>query len=65
MKNTRYAPVHERQEESVVHCFAVNGSARARYLRITLHNYGPLPDWHVSAGQQAWIFVDELEIWKL
>ena len=65
VKNTRYAPVHERQEESVVHCFAVNGSARARYLRITLHNYGPLPDWHVSAGQQAWIFVDELEIWKL
>ena len=65
VKNTQFAPVHERQEESVVHCFAVNGSAQAKYLKITLHNYGLLPSWHISAGQQAWIFVDELEIWKL
>lgn len=65
VKNTRFAPIHERQEESVAHIFAVNGSARAKYLKITLHNYGLLPDWHISAGQQAWIFVDELEIWKL
>jgi hypothetical protein len=65
VKNTQFAPVHERQEESVVHCFAVNGLAQAKYLKITLHNYGLLPSWHISAGQQAWIFVDELEIWKL
>ena len=65
VKNTQFAPVHERQEESVVHCFAVNGSAQAKYLKITLHNYGLLPSWHISAGQQAWLFVDELEIWKL
>ncbi len=65
VKNTQFAPVHDRQEESVVHCFAVNGSAQAKYLKITLHNYGILPSWHISAGQQAWIFVDELEIWKL
>lgn len=65
VKNTQFVPVHERQEESVVHCFAVNGSAQAKYLKITLHNYGLLPDWHISAGQQAWLFVDELEIWKL
>ncbi len=65
VKNTQFAPVHERQEESAVHCFAVNGSAQAKYLKITLHNYGLLPNWHISAGQQAWLFVDELEIWKL
>ena len=65
VKNTQFAPVHDRQEESVVHCFAVNGTAQAKYLKITLHNYGILPSWHISAGQQAWIFVDELEIWKL
>ena len=65
VKNTRFAPVHARQEESVAHLFAVNGSARAKYLKITLRNFGLLPDWHISAGQQAWLFVDELEIWKL
>ena len=63
--NTRFAPIHERQEECVAHIFAVNGSARVKYLKISLHNYGLLPDWHISAGQQAWLFVDELEIWKL
>ena len=27
-----------------------------------LVNYGPLPDWHVSAGEPAWLFVDEVEV---
>jgi hypothetical protein len=21
-----------------------------------------MPDWHVSAGEQAWCFVDEIEV---
>jgi hypothetical protein len=21
-----------------------------------------MPDWHISAGEQAWLFVDEIEI---
>ena len=60
--NTRFAPIHARQEEMLTHTFTVGGSARARYLRVTAHNYGTLPQWHISAGQQAWVFVDEITI---
>ena len=58
--NTQFAPVHARQEEMLTHTFTVEGAARAKYLKITAHNYGPLPAWHISAGQQAWVFVDEI-----
>ena len=65
VKNTQFAAVHARQEESDAFVFAVNGLARAKYLKITAENYGKMPDWHLSAGEQAWLFVDEIEIWKL
>ena len=60
VRNSQFAPEHKRQEESVQHTFAVKGNARARFVRIHAENFGALPDWHVSAGQQAWIFVDEI-----
>ena len=25
-------------------------------------NFGPLPKWHISAGEQAWLFVEEIEV---
>ena len=58
--NSQFAPVHDRQEQMLTHTFTVSGSARAKYLRIKAHNYGELPAWHISAGQQAWVFVDEI-----
>ena len=60
VENTQFAAIHERQEESVVHQFGVRSNVRAKYIRITAKNYGPLPDWHVSAGEQAWVFADEI-----
>jgi hypothetical protein len=60
--NDEFAPIHARQEEMLTHTFTVEGNARAKYLRLTAKNYGPLPDWHISAGQQAWVFVDEIII---
>ncbi len=58
--NTQYAAIHARQEEYNAQIFTVSGTARAKYIKVTAMNYGPLPDWHVSAGEQAWIFVDEI-----
>ena len=51
-----------RQGESHTQLFAVAKKVRAKYFRITLKNYGKLPDWHMSAGEQAWLFVDEIVI---
>ena len=54
----------ERADESVIYnfdAFTLN-AVPARYVRIKAVNYGKLPKWHVSAGEQAWLFVDEIEI---
>jgi len=34
----------------------------ARYVKLIAQNYGKLPAWHLSAGENAYIFVDEIGI---
>jgi len=34
----------------------------ARYLRIKAVQYGKLPAWHLGAGGDSHIFIDEIEI---
>ena len=51
-----------RQGESTTQLFAVMKNVRAKYFKITLMNYGKLPEWHLSAGEQAWLFADEIVI---
>ena len=58
--NTLFPNTHARQEESVTHTFSVDGLARAKYVKVTARNFGPLPEWHISAGEQAWLFADEI-----
>lgn len=48
------------REGSGIRQLCVQGNAVARYVRITAKNYGKLPQWHVSPGQQAWLFCDEV-----
>lgn len=63
IENTEFPAVRERQEESVQHTFTCRGSyTTCRYVRIKASNYGKMPDWHLSAGEQAWLFCDEIEI---
>ena len=33
---------------------------RARYVRVRAYNFGKIPEWHVGAGSDPWIFVDEI-----
>ena len=33
-----------------------------RYIKIVAVNYGTIPQWHLGAGGQAWIFVDEIAV---
>jgi predicted alpha-1,2-mannosidase len=37
-------------------------NTRARYVRIRATNYGTIPDWHLGAGGDAYIFIDEVII---
>ena len=52
----------EKSDEAKTHAFTVNGAAKGRYLRVKAYSYGKLPEWHVSAGQQSWMFIDEIEV---
>ncbi len=52
----------QRQGESTTQLFAVVKTVHAKYFKLTVENYGKLPDWHISAGEQAWIFADEIVI---
>ncbi|MDY6327389.1 MAG: GH92 family glycosyl hydrolase [Bacteroidales bacterium] len=40
----------------------VQGTARARYVKVVVKNYGKLPEWHISAGEPAWLFIDEITV---
>ena len=63
VENDQYEAIRSRQEESVKHTFTCTGpQCQTRFVRIKAVNYGPLPDWHASAGEQAWLFVDEVEV---
>jgi predicted alpha-1,2-mannosidase len=37
-------------------------SAKARYVKIEATSFGTIPDWHLGAGGQAWIFIDEVVV---
>ena len=35
---------------------------KAQYIKIKAINYGYCPEWHLGAGGETWLFVDELKI---
>ncbi len=37
-------------------------STKARYVRIRAYNFGKIPSWHLGAGGDPWIFIDEIII---
>lgn len=39
-----------------------NVNTRGRYVKIRATNFGIIPDWHLGAGNDAYIFVDEVII---
>jgi predicted alpha-1,2-mannosidase len=41
---------------------AVRPRTNARYVKMVAKTIGICPEWHVGAGQKAWIFCDELVI---
>ncbi|MBP5563104.1 MAG: GH92 family glycosyl hydrolase [Bacteroidales bacterium] len=49
-----------RTEGAHIQNVEVKGNANARYVKIVVKNYGKLPEWHLSAGEQSWLFVDEV-----
>lgn len=42
--------------------FSVPVGKTCQTLRVKVINYGALPSWHISAGEQAWLFIDEISV---
>ena len=38
-------------------------NTEARYVKVVIKNHDKLPEWHPSAGNPAWLFVDEIYFW--
>jgi putative alpha-1,2-mannosidase len=56
---TEMKPTHRTFTKEV----AVRPAAiQARYLRIKAFNFGKIPSWHLGAGGDPWIFIDEIII---
>ena len=49
-------------EDAVLQEMEVRPHTNARYVKMVAKNLGICPDWHVGAGQKAWIFCDEIVI---
>lgn len=49
-------------DEPKIKEFGIKTSKSARYVKVFAKSYGPLPAWHLSAGQPSWLFVDEVII---
>lgn len=62
-------PPHNNPDIPVDHYGGVRGEftallsgQNARYVKVVAQNFGECPPWHLGAGGQGWLFVDELRI---
>jgi predicted alpha-1,2-mannosidase len=56
IKNT--VPIDDYTEQVKDSGAKVN--TKGRYVKVQATNFGTIPDWHLGAGGEAWIFVDEI-----
>ena len=54
--------VDPEAEDAIIQELDINKRIKARYVRMVAKNIGICPDWHVGAGEKAWIFCDEIVV---
>jgi len=42
--------------------FKSDGTVEARFIKVVATAHGKLPEWHISAGGEGWVFADEVII---
>jgi arylsulfatase len=55
-------PLVEDRESAVRLVDIEFGPRHAMYVRVHAKNLGRCPDWHPGAGEEAWLFVDEIVV---
>jgi predicted alpha-1,2-mannosidase len=56
-------PVEDaKAEEAIIKDLYTDCGEEVRFIRVKAVRYGALPSWHISAGEESWLFVDEILI---
>ena len=55
-------PIHETDETTQTNTFFTKNPFSARYIKVEAINIGKNPNWHISKGEKAWLFIDEIFI---
>ena len=54
--------VPDDEDDAIIQEMEVRPRTDARYVKMVAKTIGTCPEWHVGAGQKAWIFCDEVVI---
>jgi len=55
--------IDDHKQNALIHDFVLEfAPVEAKYIKVFAKNYGTIPDWHLGAGNESWIFVDEIII---
>lgn len=54
--------VDPEDEQVQIETLSVIGSGKVRFIKLMAENFGKLPQSHISAGENAYIFIDEIKI---
>ncbi|MBO3699920.1 sialate O-acetylesterase [Roseivirga sp. E12] len=54
--------VSQREFGQLMKRLRLEKKIQARYIKVYAKNVGKCPDWHVGAGEKAWLFVDEITV---
>ena len=54
----------EETQENIILKLAqkLDKNIQVRYIKVSAQNFGKLPAWHISTGEEAFIFVDEIGV---
>ena len=52
----------DRKEGGFTQELALITNIKTKHIKVIAENYGICPDWHLGAGGDAWVFVDEIII---
>ncbi|MDR1725071.1 MAG: GH92 family glycosyl hydrolase [Bacteroidales bacterium] len=55
-------PISEKETVKTINTFYTSQPVKCRYLRLEATNRKTNPEWHISAGEPSWLFIDEIEI---
>jgi len=50
----------EEKGELIHEFIAQFKEVETKFIKVIAKNFGPLPEWHPSAGNDSWLFVDEI-----